>query len=235
MCSKTWNIKNKIQLLGSNATPRITKKFCWLQAFRSHIKQDNGRSHVLKTWCFIRITLAMQATKARFSHNSDAIRKTSSKCWKVLSFWIMFSSLDDVSGLTAVNVSSSRKPSPSSSIITFDCVSSSLSSCAFLFFGIVFDVLQSQYGIYLGSARKLALPDVFLFLGSACMLAVSLTSKANIHWAQMAEMNMKYSVLAVYFKSITALNCVLEMSQEKVYCISSIVSITKTAHQWPCS
>ena len=35
----------------------------------------------------------------------------------------------------------------------------------------------------------------------------------------MAEMNMKYSVLAVYLKSITALNCVLEMSQEKVYCI----------------
>ena len=144
MCSKTWNIKNKIQFPGSNATPRVTKKFWWLHAFRSHIKQDNGRSHVLKTWCFIRITLSMQATKARFFHNSDAIRKTSSKCWKSLCVWVMFSSLDDVSGVTAVNVSSSSKTSQSSSIITFDCVSSSLyslsSSCAFLFFGIVLDV-----------------------------------------------------------------------------------------------
>ena len=146
MRSKTWNIKNKIQFPGSNPTPRATKKFWWLHAFRSHIRQDNGRCHVSKTWCFIRITFSMQATKARFFHNSDAIRKTSSKCWKSLCFWVMFSSLDDVSGLTAVNVSSSRKTSQSSSIITFDCVSSSLyslsSTCAFLFFGIVFDVLQ---------------------------------------------------------------------------------------------
>ena len=44
-----------------------------------------------------------------------------------------------------------------------------------------------------------------------------------------------YSVLVVYLKSITALNCVLLIPDEKVYCVSSIVSITTVAHQLACS
>ena len=48
-----------------------------------------------------------------------------------------------------------------------------------------FVVLQRQHVIYLSSARKPPLPDALIFLGSARILAVSLTNKAKIHPGQM--------------------------------------------------
>ena len=79
--------------------------------------------------------------------------------------------------------------------------------------------------IYLGSAREPPLSDVFIFLGSARILSVSLTNKAKMHRAQMLPMDIKHEL---YHESFTeCVWCEYARCKDDSNCFSSTESHSK--------